>query len=250
VRLEVTDLTVAYGAATVLEGAAFRVESAEMVVMAGPNGAGKSTAMKAVTGMAEEMGGTVLSGQMRIVDAALGHVFDLRSGARRPTTEQMVGMGIGIMAEGRRLFPTMTVRENLELPLLERANARQRAEAIDKVVAQQRWLEERLRQKAGTLSAGEQQLLCLARTLVRMPLLVLADEPSNGLSPMMADRVFEELQAVRATGVGVLVIEQNSALVLSTCERAYFFQVGRISAEATGAQLRERPQEFLEYMEE
>jgi len=225
--LKAINLSVNYGAVRALENVSFHVESGEIVAMIGPNGAGKSTALKAVSGLLDEYSGKIINGSIEYNDRLI-------TGLR---TDQLVREGIALVPEGRRVFPTMTVFENLEMGLFSRAgkkNAKGELEVIFDLFPR---LKERARQKAGTLSTGEQQMLALGRSIVIKPKLLLADEPSLGLSPNFVDVIFEKLQEINRMGTTILLVEQNARMALEVAHRAYVFSVGRIELEGKTADL-------------
>ena len=230
--LEVSDLTVYYGAVKAIEDVSFRVNSGEIVAMIGPNGAGKSTSLKAVSGLLDSAGGHIKNGSMLFEGKSIGG----------PRTDQLVEMGIALMPEGRRVFPTMTVLENLEMGAYSRTDRRSIEDDIQNIFDLFPRLKERARQKAGTLSSGEQQMLALGRALMLKPKLLLADEPSLGLSPNFVDLIFEQLVGINKTGTSVLLVEQNARMALEVAHRAYVFEIGRIGLEGSTDNLCENPQ--------
>lgn len=222
--LEVKDLTVYYGAVKALEGVSFRVDEGEIVAMIGPNGAGKSTALKAVCGLVKPASGEVLFQGAKI-------------NGLRP--DELVGKGLSLIPEGRRLFPTMTVLENLEMGAFTRQGDGVLKEDLDKVFALFPHLKDRKNQRAGTLSSGEQQMLALGRALMLKPKLLLADEPSLGLSPNYVDLIFEKLVEINKGGASILLVEQNAQMALEIAHRAYVFKIGEIVLEDSGKNLME-----------
>lgn len=219
--LKANNLSVNYGAVRALENVSFHVGSGEIVAMIGPNGAGKSTSLKAVSGLLDEYGGKIIDGGIEFNDRPI-------TGLR---TDQLVRKGIALVPEGRRVFPTMTVFENLEMGLFsrnEKKNAKKELEVIFDLFPR---LKERLQQKAGTLSTGEQQMLALGRSIVLKPKLLLADEPSLGLSPNFVDLIFDKLQEINRMGTTILLVEQNARMALDVAHRAYVFSVGKIELE-------------------
>ena len=218
--LEVNNLTVYYGTVRALEKASFYVDPGEIVVMIGPNGAGKSTALNAVCGLAP-----VKEGEIRFQGKNI----------RRLTPDQLVKKGVSLVPEGRRIFSSMTVRENLEMGAFTIANKektliKERLERVFKIFP---ILGGRKRQKAGTLSSGEQQMLAIGRALMLKPSLLLLDEPSSGLSPNYVEIVFQKLQEINKTGTSILLVEQNASMALLTCQRGYVFDVGTIALEGS-----------------
>lgn len=221
--LEAKDLTVYYGAVKALGGASFRVHEGEIVAMIGPNGAGKSTALKAVCGLVKIRTGEILFQGEKI-------------NGLRP--DELVRKGLSIVPEGRRLFSTMTVLENLEMGAFTRDGG-SIPQDLEKVFDLFPHLKERLRQRAATLSSGEQQMLALGRALMLKPRLLLADEPSLGLSPNYVDLIFEKLTEINKGGTSVLLVEQNAQMALEIAHRGYVFKIGEIVLEDEGKALLE-----------
>jgi branched-chain amino acid transport system ATP-binding protein len=220
--LEVKGLTVYYGAVRAIEGVSFRVDEGEIVAMIGPNGAGKSTALKAVCGLLKPTAGEVLLQGEKI-------------NGLRP--DELVRKGLSLVPEGRRLFPTMTVVENLEMGAFIRPSNGAIKEELEKVFALFPHLKDRRNQRAGTLSSGEQQMLALGRALMLKPKLLLADEPSLGLSPNYMDLIFEKLAEINKTGTSILLVEQNAQMALEISHRGYVFRIGEIVLEDKGRNL-------------
>ena len=219
--LEAKNLTVYYGCVKAIEAVSFIVNPGEIVAMVGPNGAGKSTALKAVFGMVP-----LRSGDM---------FFDGNSiSTLRP--DEHVPLGISLVPEGRRLFHSMSVIENLEMGAFNRKNNGIKAD-IENVLDMFPSLKEKRRQKAGVLSTGEQQLLALGRALMQKPKLLLADEPSLGLSPVYVDTVFDKLVEINKSGTSVLLVEQNALMALEIAHRGYVFKIGGIFMEDIGSNL-------------
>jgi branched-chain amino acid transport system ATP-binding protein len=221
--LEVKGLTVYYGTVKALENVSFDVDEREIVALIGPNGAGKSTALKAVTGVLDPAGGHIKSGEILFEQESI-------KGLR---TDELVFKGLSLVPEGRRVFATMTVLENLEMGAYTVGSGRSSVfrEKADKVFEIFPILKDRIRQKAGTLSSGEQQMLAIARSLMLKPKLLLADEPSLGLSPNFVDLIFEKLIEINEDGTAILIVEQNALMALEVCQRGYVFQIGSIALE-------------------
>jgi branched-chain amino acid transport system ATP-binding protein len=220
--LEVRDLTVAYGDLRVLWGVSFAVAAGELVAVIGPNGAGKSTALKAIAGLVPvEAGSVTLDGAALLDEPAYGRIL----------------RGVSLVPEGRSLFPAMTVQENLELGGFAVPPPEGLRAAIDRVSALFPILTARRRQLAGTLSGGEQQMLALAMALVSRPRLLLLDEPSLGLAPLVVDQLYETVGRLKAAGLTILLVEQQVYLALELADRAYVLETGRIRQEGTGAAL-------------
>jgi branched-chain amino acid transport system ATP-binding protein len=227
--LEAKNLVVNYGMVKALDDVSFTVAEGEIVAMIGPNGAGKSTALKAVSGVLGEIGGSIQSGEI---------LFDGNSiqGLR---TDELVRKGLSLVPEGRRVFPSMSVMENLEMGAYTRKDKISIREDIDKVFEIFPRLKERIRQKAGTLSSGEQQMLAIGRSLMLKPKLLLADEPSLGLSPNFVDLIFDKLEEINKSGTSILLVEQNALRALEVAHRGYVFAIGEIAIEDKGKALLE-----------
>ena len=224
--LEVRDATVTYGAAPALSGVSLRLDEAELGVILGPNGAGKTTLINALAGLLPlAAGALVLEGR------------DLSRLARHRFCEE----GIALVPEGRRLFPGMSVRENLELGAYRRAARERRAQTLENVLGVFPVLRERLGVPAGALSGGQQQMLAIGRAMMACPRLLLLDEPSLGLSPAVVLELFRVVREINASGVAVLLVEQNVALALDLARRAYVLEEGRIVAQGSPQELRGHP---------
>ena len=223
--LEVKDLTVYYGTVQALDRVSFRVGEGEIVAMIGPNGAGKSTALNAVSGVVQ------LNGK-----SAGAITFDgQRIEGLQPY--ELVKKGLCLVPEGRRVFSTMTVLENLEMGAYILKERKETAEALKKVFELFPVLRQRQRQRAGTLSSGEQQMLAIGRALMLEPKLLLVDEPSLGLSPNYVHDVFERLREINGKGTAILLVEQNARMALRYSHRAYVFEIGRIALEGPSEEL-------------
>ena len=220
--LEVKGLRISYGGINAVKGIDLRVEQGELVALIGANGAGKTTTLKAICGLLQPAAGSI---HYRGADVTGAPSFNL------------VEQGLALVPEGRGVFGRLTVEENLEMGAYIR---RDRA-AIKRDIAHSYELfprlQERRRQTAGTLSGGEQQMLAIARALMSQPKLLLLDEPSMGLAPLMVQRIFDTVRRVAAEGVTVLLVEQNVAVSLKLASRAYVLENGRITLTGTGAEL-------------
>ena len=225
--LEVKNLTVRYGAVTALKEISFDVNEGEIVAMIGPNGAGKSTALKAVSGVLKATDGTIESGEL---------LFEGKS-IKGLRTDELVAKGICLVPEGRRVFPTMTVLENLQMGAYKRKDKTAVSRDIHMVLTLFPQLKERVKQKAGTLSTGEQQMLAMGRALMLKPKLLLADEPSLGLSPNFVELVFDKLVEINSKGTTILLVEQNASEALKIAHQAYVFSIGEIVLKDTGENL-------------
>jgi branched-chain amino acid transport system ATP-binding protein len=220
-------LCVRYGAAQALWDVALRVAPGELVCIVGPNGAGKSTLINTIAGL-----NRVASGTLR---------FDQADLAALPP-HRFCAEGIALVPEGRRLFTAMTVRENLELGSLLPAAKARRKETLARVGAMFPIVLEHLERQAGTLSGGQQQMVAIARALMARPRLLLLDEPSLGLAPLIVHAMFEAIRRINADGTAILLVEQNVAAALAVADRAYVLDEGRIVAEGTPETLQADPQ--------
>ncbi|MFO7172661.1 MAG: ABC transporter ATP-binding protein [Bacillota bacterium] len=223
--LQVRDLQVRYGAIEALHRISFEVQAGEIVTLIGANGAGKSTTLRAISGLVRIAGGQV--------------VFEGRD-ITREKAHRIVALGIGHVPEGRRVFADMTVRENLELGAFLTPREKVR-ENMERVFERFPRLRERQNQLAGTLSGGEQQMLAIGRALMNRPRLLLLDEPSMGLSPLLVQEIFEIIQEINAQGTTVLLVEQNANMALSIAHRAYVLEAGRIVLSGPAQELRDHP---------
>ncbi|MBI4729208.1 MAG: ABC transporter ATP-binding protein [Acidobacteria bacterium] len=223
--LAVSDLRVGYGPVPVLHGVSLTVERGEIVAILGPNGAGKSTTLASISGLLRPWAGSVEFEGKPITGAG---------------PQRTVAAGIAHVPEGRRVFPQLTVEENLKLGGWRvRAEAKRFAENLERVLGTFAVLRDRRGQLAGTLSGGEQQMLAIGRALMSSPTLLLVDEAAMGLAPVMVDRVFEMIRAVREAGATVLVVEQNAPATLALADRVYLMQRGTIVAGGPAAEMRQ-----------
>ena len=223
--LELRSVTAGYGAFTALWDVSLRVSAGEAVAVVGPNGAGKTTLMRVISGLIAPRAGDL--------------VFEGASIGGRPAYE-IVGRGIAHVPEGRRIFPALTVADNLKMGAFLPAARKRFARSRERVFALFPVLAERQRQRAGSLSGGEQQMLAVGRALMSEPKLILLDEPSMGLAPVMVLRLFDLIRRVRAEGYTILVVEQNVRQVLKLVDRAYLLEVGRIKMEGRADELAEQ----------
>ena len=219
--LEVTDLTVSYGAIEALKEANLKIERGEIVALIGANGAGKSTTLRAVSGMVEPKKGSV--------------TFDGQPLAERPA-HQIVRMGMSHVPEGRGIFAKLSVEENLRLGGYTRSDE-EIVTGIERGYALFPRLKERRTQSAGTLSGGEQQMLAIARGLICKPKLLLLDEPSLGLAPQIIENIFRIIVDINQQGMSILLVEQNAHQALSISHRGYVLETGRIVLSDTGKAL-------------
>ena len=219
--LRVEGLHVYYDAIHALQGVSFNIERGEMVTLLGANGAGKSTTLKTISALLRARSGTIeLEGER--LDALPAH--------------EIVRRGVAHVPEGRRVFPRLSVLENLHAGAYTRRGGAS-ADDLDRVFALFPRLKERIRQKAGTLSGGEQQMLAIGRGLMARPKVLLLDEPSMGLAPILVEQIFAIVQAINKEGVTVLLVEQNAAMALAICHRGYVLETGKIILEGSAAEL-------------
>lgn len=220
--LTVTDLEVSYGAITAVHGISLRVEEGEFVALIGNNGAGKTSTLKAICGVIPAKGGTVeLNGE----------------NITRKPSDRIAARGVAMVPEGRRVFAGMTVRENLEIGAFLRRDGAGISQDMEMVFSLFPVLRERYRQKAGTLSGGEQQMLAIGRALMARPRVLLLDEPSLGLAPIVVESIFERIREINRQGVPILIVEQNVFLSLSVADRGYVMESGQIVLEGSAKHL-------------
>lgn len=212
--LDLKDVNVYYGAVHALKGLSLNVEEGEIVTLIGSNGAGKSTTIKAISGIVAVESGTI--------------EFEGEPIAGMPP-HKVVGCGIVQIPEGRRVFPEMSVRENLEMGAYSRKDRAQIGEDLGRIFDRFPRLKERETQLAATLSGGEQQMLAVGRALMSRPRLLLLDEPSMGLAPILVEEVFEIIRDISADGTTILLVEQNARMALSIADRGYVLQTGEIA---------------------
>jgi branched-chain amino acid transport system ATP-binding protein len=220
--LEINELDVYYGEVQVLHQVSLEVGDGELVGVVGSNGAGKTTLLKAISRLIEPSGGTI---------AFEGHPLN------QMTAPEVVNLGLIHVPEGRRLFPYLTVRDNLLLGGYAPRARDKRPQSLEQAYQIFPRLEERSGQKAGTLSGGEQQMLAIARALMGRPRLIMLDEPSLGLAPLLVEEILSVVERINEQGVTVLLVEQNVQECLSLAERAYVLENGRIIQEGTGEEM-------------
>ena len=231
--LDVLNLDVHYGGIAAVKGISFAVEEGEMVCLIGANGAGKTSTLKALARMLPGRGEIHYDGQR--IDAVAAH--------------ELIGRGLALVPEGRGVFARLSVAENLAMGAYHRRDA-QIAADLDHVYVLLPRLKERVRQLAGTLSGGEQQMLAIGRALMGRPRLLLLDEPSMGLAPLMVEKVFEVIRTVAAQGVTILLVEQNARLALEVCSRGYVMESGRVTLADSAANLAADPRVRHAYLGE
>ncbi len=230
--LEVEDVRTAYGSIEALKGVSLTVEEGEVVTLIGSNGAGKSTTLRSICGLTPARSGTIRFAGTDIT---------------RTSTQEIVGAGIALSPEGRHCFARMTVRENLDLGAHQRRGPKI-AEDLERVFELFPRLHERQRQKAGTMSGGEQQMLAIGRALMARPRLLLLDEPSMGIAPILVQRIYETIGEINRGGVAILLVEQNANYALRIAGRGYVLETGRIALSAPSAELRDDPEVQRAYL--
>ena len=232
VLLEVTDLSVSYGVIRAVRGISFKVETGELVTLIGANGAGKSTTMLTLAGLIKPRSGKIIFDGKDITSAA-------------PHT--VVRAGISLSPEGRQVFPRMNVESNLEMGAFCVSKEALRR-GLDHAYSLFPVLAERRHQQAGTLSGGEQQMLAVARALMSEPKLLMLDEPSLGLAPLLVREIFELLKRIRNQGTTILLVEQNARMALKISDRGYGLETGEIVFSGTGEKLLESPEVVEAYL--
>ena len=221
--LSVEDITVTYGAVAAIRGVNLSVRAGEVVALLGANGAGKSSMLRSISGIVRPRAGCIR------LDATV---------ISRLPPARIVRLGIGHCPEGRRIFGSLTAAENLRLGAAARDDRAAVAEDRERMLALFPILRERQQQPAGTLSGGEQQMLALARALMARPRLLLLDEPSLGLAPLLVQQIFRRLAELKAAGTTMLLVEQNIAVALDLADRAYVLRTGEVSLEGSAAELK------------
>ena len=218
--LKVDDIHVYYGAIHAIKGISFHVEPGEIVALIGANGAGKSTILKTVSGLMHPR-----SGSIQFMDENIGHT----------EAHKLVRKGLAHVPEGRRIFLQMTVQENLEMGAFTQKSVSQAD--LDRVFNYFPRLQERRKQIAGTLSGGEQQMLAMSRALMSHPKLMMLDEPSMGLAPILVDQIFDIIKELHAAGTTILLVEQNARKALEIADRAYVLETGTVTLSGSGKEL-------------
>jgi len=231
--LELRDVHAYYGNIHALKGISITVDEGEIVTLIGSNGAGKSTTLKTISGLLRPRSGEVLLGGTRI------------DGMR---ADQVVSLGITQSPEGRRVFPRMSVRENLEMGAFQRRKGPDLDADFERVLGLFPRLRERIDQAGGTLSGGEQQMLAIARALMARPRLILLDEPSMGLAPILVEQIFDIVRDINAQGTTVLLVEQNALMALGLASRGYILQTGEIVLADSAEQLAVNPEVQKAYL--
>ena len=230
--LKVDNINVYYGAIHAIKGVSFHVDRGEVVTLIGANGAGKSTTLQTISGL---------------LRSRTGSVEFLGENISRLPPHKIVERGLAQVPEGRRIFLQMTVQENLEMGAYTRSGSGV-DEDLEKVFAQFPRLKERRRQVAGTLSGGEQQMLAIGRALMSSPKLLMLDEPSMGLAPILVEQIFDIIRRLHENGTTILLVEQNAQMALSVADRGYVLETGSISLSGTGKELAESDQVKKAYL--
>ncbi len=231
--LEAKDLNVYYGAIHALQGVSFSVDEGEIVSLIGANGAGKSTTLKTISGLLRpRVGDVLLRGEsLKLMPA-----------------QDIVRRGVIHVPEGRKIFAPLTVQENLEMGAFTRTSQAEIRQSMERVFQSFPRLKERLGQFGGTLSGGEQQMLAIGRGMMAGPKVLLLDEPSMGLAPILVEEIFSIIKEINSQGVAILLVEQNALMALSVANRGYVLETGRIVLEGTGQDLLQNPQVMKAYL--
>jgi branched-chain amino acid transport system ATP-binding protein len=230
--LEVSDIHVHYGAIEALKGVSLTVEEGEVVTLIGSNGAGKSTTLRSISGLTPASSGKITFAGEEIT---------------RTPPHEIVGTGIALSPEGRHCFPRMTVRENLDLGAYLRRGPEVEAD-LERVYELFPRLQEREHQKAGTMSGGEQQMLAIGRALMARPRLLMLDEPSMGISPILTQRIYGTIGDINRSGVAILLVEQNANYALEIARRGYVLETGRVVLANASDELRNDPEVQRAYL--
>ena len=231
--LDVRDISVFYGGICALNQVSLHVDQGEVVAVIGANGAGKSTLMKTIVGVKSYTSGAI----------------EFKGAPLKKDAHKVVTSGITLVPEGRRIFPPLSVRENLMVGAYTRSNRQEYEKTLKEIFQLFPRLEERLYQRGGTLSGGEQQMLAVGRALMSQPQLLMLDEPSLGLAPIVIDAMFETIARLnQEMGLTILLVEQNATLALEMCQRAYVLKTGQITMEGSGKELLEDPRVRKTYL--
>ena len=233
--LQVNDVHTYYGNIHALKGISLTVEQGEIVTLLGANGAGKSTALNTICGLLRPRHGSILLEGQEIHSVP---------------AHKIVGMGVSQSPEGRRIFARLTVKENLEMGAFLRTDASAIEQDMERVFDLFPRLKERIKQTGGTLSGGEQQMLSIGRALMANPRLILLDEPSMGLAPILVEDIFRTIEEINKAGTTVLLVEQNALMALSVANRGYVMETGTIVLEGSADDLRKDPQVKAAYLGE
>ena len=222
--LHVKDLKVSYGGINAVKGVDLHVNQGELVALIGANGAGKSSSMKAIAGL---------------LTPSAGEIHFVNQETRKLPAYELVRLGLGMVPEGRGVFKRMTILENLQMGAYLKTNPKDIERKLEEVYSYFPRLKERLSQLAGTLSGGEQQMVAMGRAMMAEPKLLLLDEPSMGLSPIMVETIFDVIRSLSSSGMTILLVEQNARLALQMADRAYVMESGLITLSGSGKDLLE-----------
>ena len=225
--LELRDVHTYYGNIHALKGISFTVDDGEVVTLIGANGAGKSTTLRTIQGLNRPRSGTVVLNGVAL---------------EKMPTDKIVEQGVSQAPEGRQIFPRMTVLENLEMGAYQRKDKDGIQKDLDRVFELFPRLKERIKQKGGTLSGGEQQMLAMARAMMARPKVLMLDEPSMGLAPILVEQIFEIIKEINAQGSTILLVEQNAMMALSVANRGYVLETGNIVLSGTAEELKNNKQ--------
>ena len=233
--LEVKNLEVYYGVIQALKGISFEVNQGEIIALIGANGAGKTTTLHTITGLLKAKTGSIVYNGMDVT---------------KTPGYKLVGMGLAHVPEGRRIFATLTVLQNLKMGAFTRKDKAEIDETLKMIYKRFPRLEERKNQMAGTLSGGEQQMLAMGRALMSHPKMIVMDEPSMGLSPIYVNEIFDIIQSINSDGTPVLLVEQNAKKALSIADRAYVLETGTIALSGDAKELMNNDQVKKAYLSE
>jgi branched-chain amino acid transport system ATP-binding protein len=222
--LNVKDLKVSYGGINAVKGIDLHVNQGELVALIGANGAGKSSSLKAIAGL---------------ITPSAGEIDFANQATKKLPAYELVRLGLGMVPEGRGVFKRMTILENLQMGAYLKSDAKEIERKLEEVYLYFPRLKERLSQLAGTLSGGEQQMVAMGRAMMAQPKLLLLDEPSMGLSPIMVETIFDVIRSLSAKGMTILLVEQNARLALQMADRAYVMESGLITLSGSGKELLE-----------
>ncbi|HVD55779.1 MAG TPA: ABC transporter ATP-binding protein [Thermoleophilaceae bacterium] len=231
--LEVSDIRTFYGNIEALKGISLTVDEGEVVTLIGSNGAGKSTTLRSISGLTPPREGSI-----KFDGTEIGEV----------PTQEIVERGISLSPEGRHVFPRMTVRENLDLGAYLRKDAAEINSDRERVFSLFPRLKEREKQKGGTMSGGEQQMLAIGRALMANPKLLLLDEPSMGIAPILVERIYETIAEINRQGTTILLVEQNANYALDVSKRGYVLETGTVAIEDRSSALRDNPEVQKAYL--
>ena len=233
--LNVKNLKVAYGGINAVKGIDLHVDHGELVALIGANGAGKSSTLKAIAGL---------------LPSTTGEIDFANQETKKLPAYELVRLGLGMVPEGRGVFKRMTILENLQMGAYLKSDAKQVARKLEEIFTYFPRLKERLSQLAGTLSGGEQQMVAMGRAMMAEPKLLLLDEPSMGLSPIMVETIFDVIRSLSSDGMTILLVEQNARLALKMANRAYVMESGLITLTGSGSELLEDPRVKTAYLGE